>query len=194
MRSLFGFTALALALAVSFSASAGQYKIDPVHSSSHFKVLHFGASYIYGTLPTVTGEIEFDPATPEASKATVVVKTAGVTTQNEGRDRHLSGPDFFNAKEFPEMRFTTSSWKKTGERMFEVSGTLSLLGKKQTVTAVVEFVGTGKHARSGKSLAGFHAEFTIDRSAFGMSYGVSEDGTGLGKDVDIIVSVEAAGE
>ena len=173
------------------SGFAAEYKIDPVHSSSLFRVLHYGTSYIYGTLPDVGGVISFNEADPESSTVEVNIKTATLTTHNAGRDRHLSGPDFFNVKEFPVMTFESSSWKKTGDKAYTVTGDLHLLGVKKTVTATIEHVGTGKHPRTGKELIGFHVEFTIDRSEFGMNYGIAGDGTGLGKDVNITVSVEA---
>lgn len=168
---------------------AAEYKIDPVHSFALFKVKHMGASYVYGQFTEIAGTIAFDAADPEASSVEVTVKTKSVTTHNTQRDRHISGPDFLNVKEFPEMTFKSSSWKKVGEKAYEVTGDFTLLGVKKTITATVEHVGNG--TMRGKELTGFHTVFSIDRSEFGMQYGISPDGGDLGKDIEIILSVES---
>ena len=168
---------------------AADYKIDPVHSFSLFKVKHMGASYVYGQFTAIAGSIAFDAGNPEASSVEVTIKSESVTTHNAGRDRHISGPDFFNVKEFPVMTFKSSSWKKTGENTYAVTGDFTLLGVTKTITAALEHVGDG--TMRGKEIAGFHAVFSIDRSDFGMQYGIAPDGGGLGKDIEITISVES---
>lgn len=170
---------------------ASEYKIDPVHSSSLFKVQHMGAGFVYGQFTKVEGSIAFDPADPEASSVNVTIESASLTTHDQGRDRHISGPDFFNVKEFPVITFNSTSWKKMGENTYEVSGDLTLIGVKKAITVTVEHVGTGKNPRTGKELLGFHTVFQIDRSDFGMKYGIVPNGSGLGKDIELILSVEA---
>ena len=59
-------------------------------------------------------------------------------------------------------------------------------GKSKTITVPVEHVGDGKDPR-GRELTGFHTTFTIDRSEFGIVYGLPD---GAGKDVQVIFSVE----
>jgi polyisoprenoid-binding protein YceI len=105
------------------------------------------------------------------------------------RDRHLKSPDFFNAKEFPTMTFKSTGWKKTGDKTYDVTGDLTINGKKKTITAPVEHVGDGKNQR-GQELTGFHTTFSVDRTEFGMNYGVTEGDGGLGKNVDVTFSVE----
>lgn len=171
------------------AAFAAEYKIDPVHSFALFKVKHMGASYVYGQFTAVGGTIAFDAANPEASSVEVTIRTESVTTHNVARDRHISGPDFFNVKEFPVLTFKSSSWKKTGENTYAVTGDFTLLGVKKTITATIEHVGNG--TMRGKEIAGFHTVFSIDRSEFGMHYGIAPGGGGLGKDIEITVSVES---
>ena len=168
---------------------AADYKIDPVHSFALFKVKHMGASYVYGQFTAIAGSIAFDAGNPEASSVEVTIKSESVTTHNAGRDRHISGPDFFNVKEFPVLTFKSSSWKKTGENTYTVTGDFTLLGVTKTITASLEHVGDG--TMRGKEIAGFHAVFSIDRSDFGMQYGIAPDGGGLGKDIEITISVES---
>ena len=190
MKKVFSIVVLGVAACLAHVTSfAADYKIDPVHSFVLFKVKHMGASYVYGQFTAMEGTIVFDAENPEASSVEMTIKSESVTTHNAGRDRHISGPDFFNVKEFPVMTFKSSSWKKAGENTYAVTGDFTLLGVTKTVTATVEHVGDG--TMRGKEIAGFHTVFTIDRSEFGMKYGIAPGGGGLGKDIEITISVES---
>ena len=79
--------------------------------------------------------------------------------------------------------------KKAGKRTYKVTGDFTLLGVKKTITATVEHIGVG--TMRGKEMLGFHTVFRIDRSDFGMQYGIAPDGKGLGKDIEITVSIES---
>ena len=170
-------------------AFGAEYSIDPVHSSALFKVNHLGASNVWGAIPGVTGRITFDASKPEASSVEITIKPERLTTFNQSRDNHLKSPDFFNAKQFPVITFKSRSWKKTGENSFMVTGDFTLRGVTKELSVAVTHVGMGKN-RQGKELAGFETQFTIDRTDFGMTYGVAKSG-GLGKEVTIIISVES---
>ena len=57
-----------------------------------------------------------------------------------------------------------------------------------SLTSPEEFI--GELAR----MTGFEATVTIDRTDFGMNYGVSEDGSGLGAIIDLTISIECGAE
>jgi len=173
-----------------FGASAAEYEIDPNHSFALFKVKHLGASWTYGNFAEVTGTFRFDPDSPEDGSVRVTIPTESLVTFNKSRDQHLKGPDFFKVKEFPEMTFVSTAWKPLDEDTYQVTGDFTLLGKSQEITVEVDHVGTGANPQSGAELRGFHTTFTLDRTDFGMTYGVSEGGGGLGKEVEVIVSIE----
>lgn len=184
---------IAVALAVCLGqgvAFAAEYKVDPANSFAFYKVKHFGTSYAYGRFTAMEGTISFDAANPEASSVEISIKSDSVSTHVPARNRHLSGPDFFNAKEFPTMKFKSTSWEKSGDRTYTVTGNFTMVGVTKTITARVEHVGDGKNPQGG-AISGFQAVFNIDRTEFGMKYGVKPDGTGLGKDIEITVSVQS---
>lgn len=174
------------------AAVEGAYRVDAVHSSALFSVIHFGASRVYGRFNDVTGSIEFDPASPENSKVTIEIDAASVDTHDKKRDQHLRGPDFFASKEFPTLSFTSKSVKVAREAkgeeplVLEVEGQLELAGKKRPLTVMVTQVGAGK-GMGGTELVGFETKFSITRSDFGIDYMVG----GLSDNVDVILSVEA---
>ncbi len=168
------------------AVEAEEFQIDPVHTSVLFKSRHNNASYFYGRFSDVSGSFTFDEKNPGASKVEVEVKAESVDTRTPKLDQHLRSPDFFDAKQFPVIRFESTKVKAGKKGFYEVTGDLSLHGVTKSITVEMEHVGTAE-AR-GNKVIGFHTVFTVDRTEFGMNYGVSS----LGSDVEMIVSIEAA--
>lgn len=174
-------------MASTTTAWSADYTIDNGHSVTLFKVHHLGAGYIHGAMPEVSGKVSFDPANVAKNSINVTVKTASITTFNGRRDTHLKSPDFFDVKQFSNLSFKSDSWKSAGKGTYEISGKFTMLGISKPITIQARHTGFGK--QRGKDLAGFEATFTIDRTDFGMKYGVASTG-GLGKDVTITVALE----
>lgn len=85
------------------------YKIDPMHSEITFKVKHL-------MITNVTGSFQQFDATMESneddfSDATISFEADvnSISTNNEQRDGHLKGADFFAADEFPKLQFSSTS-------------------------------------------------------------------------------------
>lgn len=166
------------------AAPAGAWAVDGVHSSVMFKIKHAGAAWFYGTFSQIEGEMNVDADKPENSKVGFKVAAESVSTRNDDRDKHLRGPDFFNAKEHPSITFTSTKVSKKGDG-FEVVGDLELCGKKKSVTATVTKTGEGEFR--GKRV-GFEATMTIKRTDFGMDYGVAKNV--LSDEVVVTISAE----
>lgn len=166
------------------AVQAEEYKIDPGHSSVIFRVKHLDVSYAYGRFNDIAGSFSFDSGSLD-----IELKTESIDTNSPDRDKHLKGPDFFNAKQFPITKFTSKKFKKTGDDTYQVIGSLTLHGVTKPLTLTVERVGSGKDRR-GRDLTGFEATFTIKRSDFGMTYAIP----GIGDEVRMIVSIEGARE
>ncbi len=169
--------------------AADTYEIDTAHSMILFRAKHNGISYNYGRFNEFTGKITMDETDISKSMVEFEVKTASVDTANDKRDQHLRSPDFFSAKQFPVITFNSTkvSMKEGAEDVLEVTGDLELLGVKKSITVDVEITGKGQ-GRQGESLIGFESIFTINRSEFGMTYGV---GGPVSDDIRLIVTIEA---
>jgi polyisoprenoid-binding protein YceI len=154
-------------------AEASSYKIDPVHSSIHFRIKHMGVGHVWGRFNKLGGEITFADG-GKGSSVSVEVETGSVDTGNGGRDKHLKSPDFFSAGEFPSITFKSTAWKKTGEGSYEVTGDLMLHGQTKSVTAKVTKVGEGDLGKPFGYRIGFDGELTINRSDFGMTKPVGD--------------------
>ena len=162
------------------------YKVDPVHTTAIFRIKHLGVTYFYGRFNETTGSFTLNTENPCEMLFDVQIKTDSVDTNAAGRNNHLKGPDFFNAKQFPTISFKSKSVESSGENTYAVSGDLTLHGVTKPITAQMEFVGQGDKGRRFGYRAGFDATFTIKRSDFGMNYMQGM----LGDEVTIMVGLE----
>ena len=171
---------LACAAAPSFAADS--YTIDGAHSFVMFQINHLGIGEAYGRFNEISGKYKVDDGAP--SSLSFEINAESVDSADEGRDKHLKSPDFFNTKQFPVIKFTSKEIKKHGDH-FEVSGELMMLGVTKPLSFKVKHVGEGKDPW-GNFRTGWHSEFTVKRSDFGMSYMLE----GLGDEVSLVVSIE----
>lgn len=166
------------------TAKPGSYMIDPAHTTVMFTVSHLGTSNLVGRFNTIEGELMLEP--DGNSKVEVSIETGSVDTNHEKRDVHLRGPDFFNSKQYPKMKFTSSKVHFSNGEPDKIEGKLSLHGKTQDVTLVVEPVGAGADPWGGYR-AGYHATTVIKRSDFGMNFMPG----GIGDDIKVSLEIEA---
>ncbi len=168
------------------------YEVDTAHSMILFRAKHNGVTYNYGRFNEFTGMIAMGSMDAgghaQGYMVEFEVKAASVDTGNEKRDQHLRSSDFFSAKQFPMITFksTEVKAKKGAEDVLEVTGDLELHGVKKSITVDVEITGRAK-GKEGESLIGFESIFTINRSEFGMTYGIGP----VSDEIRLIVSIEA---
>jgi polyisoprenoid-binding protein YceI len=166
----------------------GAFTVDGGHSSVLFKIKHKDTAYAYGRFNQVSGTINYDSANPAKSSVTVTIPTQSVDTNSKKRDEHLLGPDFLDAKQFPELKFTSKSVKQVGDT-WQAKGTMEFHGTRKEIS--IDFEKTGESAgRGGGKVLGFHSVFTIDRTDWGIDYGIGA----LGKEIEVTVSLELTGK
>lgn len=181
--SLLAATVLSLAATATYAET---YTVDPVHSSVVFRIKHANTAYFYGRVSAPEGSITYDPANPEASSFSFTLKAANFDTANQGRDTHIKSGSFLNAAEYPNLTFKSTSVKKLDGDKLEVAGDITIRGVKKPLTVTIEKTGEGTNRN--RQLIGFETVFTIKRSDFG----ITEMMNGLGDEVRIMVSFEAA--
>ncbi|MEE9494861.1 MAG: YceI family protein [Gammaproteobacteria bacterium] len=166
-------------------AADGNYKIDPAHTSVIFSINHLGTSELVGRFNTLEGNLKLMPKGDSTVKVTI--DTASIDTNHKKRDDHLRGPDFFNARQHPEITFVSDkvSYTDNGEPE-TIEGKLSLHGKKNPVTLAVTAIGAGKDPWGGYR-SGYRASTTIKRSDYGMTYMAD----GIGDEITITLNIEA---
>ncbi len=92
--------------------------LDPIHSSIGFAVKHSGVMTFRGTFG------EFDAQLVDGRLAGTA-KVASVIVDDPNLAGHLQTPDFFDAEQYPELRFVSHSIEREGERV-SIAGDLTL--------------------------------------------------------------------
>ena len=188
MRSIL--TPLAIAATLLTGAAqvqAAGYAIDPAHTYVTFEIGHFGTSTNRGRFDKKEGTIEFDRA-GKSGKVDIVVDTTSVNTGFAAFNKHLQSADLFNAEKFPTMKFVADKFSFTGDKVTEVTGALTLLGKTHPVTLKATNFNCYDSPMLKREVCGGDFEATIDRTAYGMNYGID---WGFPKNVRLVVQVEA---
>jgi polyisoprenoid-binding protein YceI len=167
-------------------AQSATYVIEPTHTFVTFEVLHFGTSTNRGRFDRKEGTVTIDRAAKKGS-ADITIDMTSINTGTPSFDRHLTGKDFFNASEFAKARFVGDTVTFDGDKVKSVSGNLTLLGKSQPVTLNAVRFNCFDHPRIKREVCGGDFEATIQRSAYGMGYGLP----GIPDDVRLVIQVEA---
>ncbi|MCA8972438.1 MAG: YceI family protein, partial [Planctomycetes bacterium] len=163
------------------------FAVDAMHSSVLFRVSHLKAGVFWGRFNDIKGTFKIDDNDLTDSFVKVTIPVESVDTNSKDRDKHLLGPDFFNAKEYPTISFESSKIERAGDK-YRVHGTLELRGTKKDVVFDVMHNGTAKLSDRFGLRSGYEAIATIDRTDFGVSY--MAEGGALGSDVRIVIGVE----
>jgi polyisoprenoid-binding protein YceI len=186
--------AFAIILAGAFSAGAAEYKIDGAHSDVIFKVRHMGIATVSGTFGEVGGVFNVDPANIAATTGSAVIKVASVNTNNPKRDGHLKSDDFFNAEQYPEIKFVSKAVRNVN--MADSTATLvgDLTIRDVTKEVVLQVKGSGILARDpwGNERAAFMATGTINRFDYNLKWSSLLEGGGfvVAPEVDLVLAFE----
>ena len=182
---------LALAVATAFvgaaHAESASYSIDPTHTFVTFEISHFGASVNRGRFDKKEGTVQFDRAA-KTGKVDISIDIASVNSGTAAFDKHLQSADIFNVAQFPKARFVSDKFVFDGDKVAEVQGQLTLLGKTQPVTLKANQFNCFQSPMLKREVCGGDFEATIDRTAFGVNYGVD---WGFPKNVRLVIQIEA---
>ncbi len=166
-------------------AKPGHYRIDPAHTSVLFSISHLGFSELNGRFDDVEGKFDLNPK--GQSKLVIRIKTASIDTNYKKRDQHLRSPDFFNARQYPLITFTSTQVRYNAKNEpISISGNLKMHGKIHPLTLTIQ----AKRAANdpwGNYRSGYAATASLKRSDFGMNYMQGS----IGDEVKLKISLEA---
>ncbi len=171
-------------------AKAVEFGVDGTHSSVVFRIEHSGVSRFYGRFSKVSGTFTIDPADGALSAVKIEIPAESIDTNAAGRDRHLKGTDFFDAKQYPTLSFVSTNIAHKDGDFWNVTGDYAMHGVTKPITVEIEVTGYKKGQQG--YLGGIASEFVIQRSEFGMTHYVESGG--LGDAVTIMVGLEGRGE
>lgn len=187
-KSLFSLLAVAAATAMTAGAAqAANYAIDPTHTFVTFEIGHFGATTNRARFDKKQGTVEFDRAA-KTGKVEISIDTTSVNSGTPPFDKHLQSADLFDAAKHPTIKFVSDKFSFNGDKVSEVTGQLTLLGKTAPVTLKATQFNCYDNPMLKREVCGGDFETTIDRTQWGMNYGVE---WGFPKNVRLVVQIEA---
>ena len=172
-------------------AAARNWEMDKAHTNFYFTIDHI-YSKIRGHFNEYSGEVKFDPKNLADSKFLFKIETASIDTGVAKRDKHLQSADFFNVDKFPLMTFESTKITDAGNGLYNVLGKFTVKGEEYELLLPLTLAGIKDHpAVKGKEVIGFNGKITIDRLAYKVGDGKFFNLGVVGKDVEILVSIEA---
>ena len=160
-------------IAVSGAAQAdvSNYVVDPAHTWVTWEAQHFGTSTLRGRFDKKAGQVTLDRAA-RTGHAEIVIDTTSISTGTAQFDNHLKSKDFFNVAEAPTAKFVGDKFVFDGDKVTEVSGTLTIMGKTRAVTLKASKFNCFDHPMLKREVCGGDFETAIARSQFGLNYGL----------------------
>jgi len=139
---------------------AGEYKLDPHHTSVVAKLAHMGLSHYTLRFDAVSGQFAFDPHHAAASDVEIAIDPKSVDTGDQAFDKKIANK-FFETDKYPAIAFNSATVKITGDHIV-VDGILDFHGVKKPVVLNVTYRGFAQ------SRMAFSGEATFKRSEFGV--------------------------
>ena len=169
---------------------AQKWEIDKNHSSIYFDVRHTYVT-VRGLFDDFSGTVMFDPQNKDASRVDFEVKVASINTNIPERDKHLRSADFFDASKYPEMTFKSTNIKHIEDNQYVVEGNLTVKDVTKQVAIPFTYFGVRENPlKKGQRVAGFEAEFTINRLDYNVGTGKFAEMGVIGEEVSIVVALE----
>ncbi|MEO8122722.1 MAG: YceI family protein [Burkholderiales bacterium] len=156
-----------LTLAVQAGAEPVVFTLDPEHTFVQFELLHFGTSTIRGRIGPIAGEVTLDRSAGSGAMR-IAIDTNSVSTGLRVFDARIREPDLLASADFPQAVFTADALRFDGDRLAEVSGTLTLRGVKRPL--VLHALRFGCERRAQQQVCGGDFEGELQRSDYGINF------------------------
>jgi len=172
-------------------AAARSWELDKPHSNFYFQITHI-FSKVNGQFDDFSSEVKFDPKNLPESRFFFEIKTDSINTNIAKRDKHLQSADFFDSGTFPLITFESIKITDAGNNVYDVLGKFTIKGQTYDLMLPLTLEGIKDHpAVKGKEVIGFNGKLTIDRLTYKVGTGKFYEMGVVGKDVDILVTLEA---
>jgi polyisoprenoid-binding protein YceI len=162
--------ALLLAVPCVGTAQETAFAIDADGSYVDFATRYLGFWSITGRFSGVSGELRLDhPAHWESAHLDVRVATNTLKTQDTVWERRLTSEECLDVKRFPELKFHSTSVRRTGAHSADVTGELTLHGVTREVVLTGEVRPVAELSPGQFSKILIDATASVRRSDFGMT-------------------------
>lgn len=181
---------IAAALLAAFGTAQAQsatYTIEPTHTFANFEIQHLGTSTIRVRFDRKEGTVQLDRSA-KTGRAEITVDMASVNSGVAPFDGHLKSAELLNVAAFPTAKLVADKFTFSGDKVTEISGTLTFMGKTNPITLKASNFNCYMNPMFKREVCGGDFEGTIVRSQFGVTYGLPAFAP---DNVRLVVQVEA---
>jgi polyisoprenoid-binding protein YceI len=158
--------------------SITKWALDPTHSEVGFKIKHMMISNVSGQFEKFNASAETESDDFTTAKINFDADVNSITTHNPQRDGHLKSPEFFDAEQFPQIKFESNKIEAGANDEYHVHGDLTIRDVTKPVKLTAHFGGIGKDLY-GNTKAGFTVEGKINRKDFGLTWNAATEAGGM---------------
>ncbi|WP_416384978.1 YceI family protein [Snodgrassella sp. B3800] len=169
MMSRFTRILMATLLGISVPAMAATYKLDPLHTNARFTLDHFATSSNVGGFYNLEGELQYD-AKAKTGAVDITLPLAKLDTGRSEFTQHLQSKAFFNAAQYPSLRFVSQNWifDKNG-KVRALRGQLTMVGQTHPEVLRATKFNCYKSPMTQSQVCGGDFEAVIDRTQWGIN-------------------------
>jgi polyisoprenoid-binding protein YceI len=147
----------------------GRYDLDLDHCSITFDVEHFKYSRFTMRFDRKKGQLNWNEGGLEQSSVSVSIDAASIDTNVPLLDKMVKSASLLDVERYPEIRFVSTKFERSGESRGTLTGDLTIHGVTQPVTLDVTFNGFARDPLTKKDTLGFSAEGHFSRAKFGLA-------------------------
>lgn len=140
---------------------------------------------VEGQFRRFSGQIAFDPARPEAARATLEVELASFDMGSREVYDEVVSRNWFDVRQFPTARFVATSLRHLGGDRYEVRGQMTIKGRTRDITVPVTFRPQGRNAL-------LEGSFPLRRLDYGIGTGPWGDTSVVADEVQVRFRLVAA--
>lgn len=119
-----------------------------------------------GQFKKFTAQISFDPAKPQAAKASFDIDVASIDTGSDQGNDEVQGKGWFNVKAFSKASFVATQIKSTNPNQFEVTGNLTIKGQTKEIKFPMKYVQQSNMGLFTGSLTIHRVDFAIGEGSW----------------------------
>ncbi|HEY2016857.1 MAG TPA: YceI family protein [Bryobacteraceae bacterium] len=188
---LFPFVTL-LTFSIPLPAQDTSWRIDPLHSAAFFSVRHLMISTVRGQFSGVNGTVRWDPKHPSDAGVEAAIDCRTLNTGTPKRDEQMKGPDFFDTRLYPLMKFKSKRVQTAGEGKLKVTGDLTINAVSREVVLDVDGPSPSVKDAQGRWKIGLSAATKINRKDFGITWNevLETGGFAVADEVTITMDIE----
>jgi len=164
----------ALLLSLGANAAVEHYTIDPNHTYPSFEAPHIaGISLWRGKFDRSSGTVTLDRAA-RTGTINITIDTSSIDFGHEKMNNHAKSADMFDVEKFPSATYEGSSIEFSGDTPVAVHGKLTLHGVTRPVDLKIASFKCIMHPMLKREVCGADASTEIDRTEFGIGYGIPQ--------------------